>query len=62
MESRVVEGAVVDTIVDAAAGAAADLVVLSTRGPQGFLGSLRGSTASSIIRKSPCPVLAVPRR
>ena len=57
-----VEGAIVDTIVDAAAGAAADLVVLSTRGPQGFLGSLCGSTASSTIRKSPCPVLAVLRR
>ena len=55
------EGAVVETVVDAASGAGTDLVVMTTRGPQGFLGALRGSTASNIIRKCPCPVLAVPR-
>ena len=55
------EGAVVDAVVDAARRTDADLVVLTTRGPRGFLGALRGSTASNVIRACPCPVLAVPR-
>ena len=45
-----VEGAVVETVVDAASGAGTDLVVMTTRGPQEFLGALRGSAASNIIR------------
>ena len=39
----------------------AEPVVMTTRGPEGFLGALRGSTSSTIIRKCRCPVLAVPR-
>jgi nucleotide-binding universal stress UspA family protein len=60
--SRVsVEGPVVETIVEAATGSDTDLVVMTSRGPKGFLGSLRGGKASNIIRKCACPVLAVPR-
>jgi nucleotide-binding universal stress UspA family protein len=38
-----------------------DLIVMTTRGPQGFLGALRGSTTSNVIRACACPLLAVPR-
>lgn len=55
------EGSVVGTIVEASTGGI-DLVEMTTRGPQGPLGALRGSTASSIIRPCVCPVLAVPSK
>lgn len=55
-----IEGPVVGAIGEAAAAGSTDLVVMTTRGPQGFLGALRGSTASSIIRRSTCPVLVAP--
>jgi nucleotide-binding universal stress UspA family protein len=41
-------------IADAAAEFQADLIVVGTRGP------VLGSLASGLIRRAPCPVLAVP--
>jgi len=55
-----VDGPVVEAIIDAAADA--DLIVLATRGHDGFLDALRGSTTEQIVRRAPCPVLAVPAR
>ncbi len=51
---------VVDAILGAAEGASMDLIVMATRGRQGFLDALRGTTTEQVIRRAPCPVLAVP--
>lgn len=53
------KGAVVDQIVAAAGSLDADLIVMTTRGHQGFLDALRGSTTEQVLRRAPCPVLAV---
>lgn len=50
----------VDQIIDSATRSRADLIVLSTAGRHGFLDALRGSTAEQVVRRAPCPVLAVP--
>ena len=38
----------------------ADLVAMPTRGQDGFLDVLRGSTTERVVRHAPCPVLALP--
>ena len=53
-------GKVVDEIIAAAEQLPADLVVMATRGHQGLLDALRGSTTEQVVRRAPCPVLAVP--
>jgi len=53
-------GDVVDGIVAAADELEADLIVIATRGHDGFLDALRGSTTERVLRRAPCPVLAVP--
>ncbi|MGI9534631.1 MAG: universal stress protein [Thermodesulfobacteriota bacterium] len=37
-----------------------DLIVMTTHGHNGFLDALRGSTTERVLRKSGCPLLAVP--
>ena len=37
-----------------------DLVIMVTEGRHGFLEALRGSTTEQVLRRAPCPVLAVP--
>ena len=37
-----------------------DLIVMPTEGHQGILDMLRGSTTERVLRRAPCPVLAVP--
>jgi len=32
---------------------------MPTAGHQGFLDALRGSTTEQVLRKAPCPVLAI---
>jgi nucleotide-binding universal stress UspA family protein len=53
-------GDVVEQILDVGTACAADLIVLTTQGHQGWLDALRGSTAERILRGARCPVLAVP--
>jgi nucleotide-binding universal stress UspA family protein len=53
-------GPVVDEIVAAAEALPADLIAMTTRGHHGFLDALRGSTTECVLRRAPCPVLAVP--
>jgi len=53
-------GAVADTIVKEAEAFEADLIVMATQGRNGFLDALRGSTTDQVVRRAPCPVLAVP--
>jgi nucleotide-binding universal stress UspA family protein len=58
--SSVRQGEPVDVIVSLAESVSADLVIMATEGHEGFLDALRGSTTEQVLRRSPCPVLAVP--
>ena len=53
-------GKPVDGILQRADEIDADLIVTVTEGHHGFLDALRGSTTEQIVRRAPCPVLAVP--
>ena len=54
------KGEVVTEILAAADQLDADLLVMATKGHQGFLDVLRGSTTEQVLRRVSCPVLAVP--
>jgi nucleotide-binding universal stress UspA family protein len=54
-------GDVEDMIVLFAETSEADLVVMATRGPDSLADVLAGSTTEQVIRRAPCPVLAVPQ-
>jgi nucleotide-binding universal stress UspA family protein len=41
---------------------AADLLIMTTAGHAGVLDALRGSTTEQVLRRVPCPLLAVPAR
>lgn len=55
-------GNVVETILSVSDEIGADVIVMGTKGNQGFLDALRGSTSEQILRKSMSPLLAVPER
>ncbi|MFZ1665322.1 MAG: universal stress protein, partial [Flavobacteriales bacterium] len=50
----------VQTIVDVAEATRADLVVMATKGHDGFLDMLRGSKTERVLRAVRCPIMAVP--
>ena len=52
-------GVPADVIVAEAEAEQADLVVVGTQGRTGLSHLLLGSVAEAVIRKAPCPVLAV---
>jgi nucleotide-binding universal stress UspA family protein len=54
------EGDVVAEILSAADRHEANLIVMATTGHDGVLDALRGSTTEQVLRKAPCPILAVP--
>jgi nucleotide-binding universal stress UspA family protein len=54
------KGEVIDVIHETALDVKADLIVLTTEGRNGFLDALRGSCSERILRRSPCPLLAIP--
>jgi nucleotide-binding universal stress UspA family protein len=54
------DGPVVDTIVDQAARLDADLIVMATRGRDGLMDLLRGSTTEQVLRQANRALLAVP--
>ena len=56
----ILEGDVVDLIVEEAREGPADLIVMTTQGRRGFLDALHGSTTEQVLRRSSCPLLAVP--
>jgi len=49
-----------DTILQAAREFCADLIVMTTEGPHGFLDGLRGSTSERVLQKARCPVANLP--
>jgi Universal stress protein family len=53
-------GEPVEEILRTAMERGADLIVMTTQGHHGFLDALRGSTPERVLRRAPCPVLAVP--
>lgn len=54
-------GPVVETILDVAAQMKPDLIVMATAGHHDLFDDLRGSTTERVMRKAPCPVLAIPQ-
>ena len=56
---RVVPGTAFLEIIRAAKDGKADLVVVGTRGRSGLKYIFLGSVAEKVVRKAPCPVLAV---
>jgi nucleotide-binding universal stress UspA family protein len=52
-------GNVVEELLDAALEHEADLVAMATRGHDSFLDTILGSVMERVLRRSPCPVLAV---
>jgi nucleotide-binding universal stress UspA family protein len=60
VEIAVADGAVVPRILEAAGSMPADVIVMGTHGRSGFDRFVVGSVAEKVLRKAPCPVLAVP--
>lgn len=56
----VTEGEPSEVILRRAEEVGADLIVMTTEGPHGFLDALRGSTSERVLRKTPCPVMSLP--
>jgi nucleotide-binding universal stress UspA family protein len=57
---QVVQGPVEETILRIARERRADLIAMPTAGRDGFLDDLEGSTTEQVLRRAPCPVLAIP--
>ena len=49
-----------DSILQTATELRADLIVMTTDGPDGFLDGLRGTTSERVLRKVRCPVANLP--
>jgi nucleotide-binding universal stress UspA family protein len=58
-EITVVGGDARDAILQAARAVHADLIVIGTHGRRGLSRVLLGSVAEDVLRRAPCPVLAV---
>lgn len=54
------QGSITETILQTARELDADLIAMATEGRHGILDALRGSTSEQVVRRAPCPVLAVP--
>lgn len=61
-ETSLRPGKPVEEILKTAEGEQVDLIVMATEGHEGFLDALRGSTTEQVLRRAPCPVLALPTR
>jgi nucleotide-binding universal stress UspA family protein len=53
------QGELVESILESASDASADVIVMATAGRHGFLDALRGSTTERVMRGADCPLLAV---
>jgi nucleotide-binding universal stress UspA family protein len=52
-------GVPADSILEFARASACDLIIMGTHGRRGISHVLRGSVAEAVLRRAPCPVLAV---
>lgn len=55
-----VEGDAVESILRVADDIEADLIIMTTDGPDRFLDGLRGTTSERVLRKAKCPVAVIP--
>jgi nucleotide-binding universal stress UspA family protein len=62
VELKVLQGNVVESILEEAQSTRADLVVVGTHGRAGFERLVLGSVTEKLLRKLPCSVLTVPPR
>ena len=62
IETIVIQGSTVRTIMEKAEALPADLIVLGTHGRTGFERLMLGSVTESVLRRATCPVLTVPPR
>jgi nucleotide-binding universal stress UspA family protein len=53
-------GEAVEEIIRVAVEQDVDLIAMATQGREGVLDALRGSVTEQVVRRAPCPVLAVP--
>jgi nucleotide-binding universal stress UspA family protein len=53
-------GEPVEEIIRVAGEQDVDLIAMATQGREGVLDALRGSVTEQVVRRAPCPVLAVP--
>lgn len=60
VETSLGEGRPYTEIVKLAAESHADLIVMGTHGRSGLAHTFVGSVAERVVRKAPCPVIAVP--
>ena len=54
------EGDRTETIVKVAKNLDADLIVMTTDGPDRFLDGLRGTTSERVLRRAHCPIVVIP--
>jgi nucleotide-binding universal stress UspA family protein len=54
------EGDRTESILQTAKSTNADLIVMTTDGPDRFLDGLRGTTSERVLRKANCPVVVIP--
>jgi nucleotide-binding universal stress UspA family protein len=54
------EGEPTEVILQVAGEVAADLIVMTTDGPDGFLDGLRGTTSERVLRQARCPIANLP--
>lgn len=53
-------GVPTDVILETAQATSADLIVMTTDGPDRFLDGLRGTTSERVLRKTRCPIANLP--
>ena len=58
--TRTKSGEPADTILQTATELRADLIVMTTDGPDGFLDGLRGTTSERVLQRARCPVANLP--
>jgi nucleotide-binding universal stress UspA family protein len=56
----VLKGEPAQVILQTAEELSADLIVMTTDGPDGFLDGLRGSTSERVLSRAKCPVASLP--
>lgn len=59
LQTRLLEGSVAESILEAATSGQADLIVISSHGYSGLNRWLLGSVAERVLHSAPCPVLVI---